>query len=384
MFTLDTTSRPRRAAFGVAAGLVVFMTFASGTAHAQGQPSRTGKAAEAAAYKTPATRERNAALEYMTLRDTFSPEFLKLVAEEYRSETGWSPSEKLSVLLEENQPLIRRLMEASKLPTSDFGIRYEDGFDALLPHLSHMRQFSRVLAADARRLAIGGRTDDAAERLITCFRMAAHLTQDKILISSLVSMAISSLALGQAEMTARDYGMNDAARREVIKAARSLLTKDSFGTRGCIQMEKQLALASIRPNYKGKGENAGRELARKLRGWQLGDEAAKDVEKLNEEQIDAQLDLLDRYYATLTNLWDAKDAEVRLKELEERLAKGEFGVLVRNIAPALSKSRTSTTKAVKEIQDVTALLEAGMSQPAAPSPAQPVPAAEPETHDDGE
>lgn len=359
MFTPSSEFVSRRLGLSLAAGIAASIMVCTCAAH--GQPV---KADEPSPYKAPATKDKNAALEYLTLRDTFDPEFLKLVGEEFNStEVGWSPSEKLSVLLEENQPLIKRLITASRMPVCDFGIRYEDGFGALLPHLGHMRQFARVLGADARRLAIAGRTDDATLRLVTCTRIAAHLTNDRVLISSLVSIAINSLALTQAEIIARDYGMSDASRKQIISAARGLLTDDPFGTRACIQMEKQLAVNSITPFYKGKGDEAGRELVKQFRLWQFDTEALKEIEPLNEQQIDEQMDLMDRYYGTLTGLWTAKDAQERLKQLEERLTNGEFGMLVRHLAPALTKCRSSTDKGIKDIKDVTALLEAGIAPP---------------------
>lgn len=359
MFTPSSEFVSRRLGLSLAAGIAASFMACTCTAHGQ-----TVKSDEPSPYKTPATKDKNAALEYLTLRDLFDPEMLRLAGEEWgNNQPGWGPSEKLTVLLEEAQPLIRRLMEASKLPTSDFGIRYEDGFGALLPHLGHMRTFARMLGCDARRLAIAGRTDDAAERLCTCLRMASHLTSDRVLISSLVSIAISSLALNQAEILARDYGLSDSARREIVRSARRLLTDDPFGTRACIQMEKQLALNSITPFYKGKGDEAGRELVKQFKLWQFDTEALKEIEPLNEQQIDEQMDLMDRYYGTLTGLWTAKDAQERLQQLEERLTKGEFGLLVRHLAPALTKCRISTDKGIKDIKDVTALLEAGITPP---------------------
>lgn len=368
MFTQNPSFISRRSglslAAGLAASLLVCVCEASAQSNPPAKPAAAEKAAEPAPYKTPAVKEGNAALEYLTLRDSFDPAFLKLVGEEFNSgEVGWAPSERLTILLEDNQPLIKRLIAASRMPFCDWGIRYEDGFGALLPHLGHMRNYARVLAADARRLALIGRTDDAALRLVTCIRMSAQLTLDRVLISSLVSMAMNALAMNQAEIIARDYGMSDAWRKQIIAAARGMLTDDPFGTRACIQMEKTLAVNSITPFYKGKGEDAGRELAKQLKLWQLGSEGLKELEVLNEQQLDEQIDLMNRYYAALTSLWTAKDAQERLAELEERLTRGDFGLLVRQFAPALTKCRASTDKAVKGIKDVTAMLEAGMTPP---------------------
>ncbi len=315
---------------------------------------------EPSAYKTPAVKDKNAALEYMTIRDLMDTKFIQFVGEQYNGgEATWVPTDELTVLLEENQPLIKRLIEASKLPNYDFGIRYEDGYAALLPHLGHIRSFARILGADARRLAVAGRTDEATERLLTCLRLSRHVMQDKVLISSLVSIAITSLAVNQAEITARDFGMSDASRREFIKLAKSLLNEDPFMTRACLQTEKQLAITSIKPVIEGKGEHAGRELVKHLKGLLLEADAIRLIEPLNEEQLNEQVDLLTRYYAALNDAWVAKDAADRLKALEQRLTDGDFGVLVRHLAPALTKAYSALQKTTKEIEAVVALLEPG-------------------------
>lgn len=369
MFTSHTPFVARRSGLCLAAGLAAALLACTGAASAQtavpGNGPGQAKAADPSPYKTPAVKEDNAALEYLTLRDSFDPELLKLASEEFNGgEVGWVPTEKLTVLLEENQPLVKRLIAASRMPFCDFGIRYEEGFGALLPHLGHMRTYARMLGCDARRLAAAGKTDEATLRLVTCVRMSAHLTLDRVLISSLVSIAINTLAIQQAELIARDYGMSDSARKQIIATARGLITDDPFGTRACIQTEKTLAVNSIKPFYQGKGEAAGRELAKQFRLWKIDVDLLKELEQLNEQQIDEQMDLMDRYYATLANLWVAPEAEARLNELEERLAKGEFGLLVRHLAPALSKCRVSTNRGVKDIKDITGLLEAGMTPPA--------------------
>ena len=113
------------------------------------------------------------------------------------------------------------------------------------------------------------------------------------LISSLVSIAITSLAVNQAEITARDYGLTDSGRKQFIKAAKALLTDDPFATRACIQMEKQLALNSLKPWIQGKGKDAGRALVKQLKDYRDGLRTndngvmAPAAKNLSDEQIEA-------------------------------------------------------------------------------------------------
>jgi len=360
MFTTFLSSPFRRWGLSLVAGMAATCMGMG----AFGQSPSSGAWPDPSVYKPSPVKDKNAALEYMTIRELFDNDFLKLVSAQFNgNEATWVPSAEFTVLLEENQPLIRRLLEASKLPNYDFGIRYEDGFGAMLPHLGHLRTFSRLLGADARRLCLVGRTDEATERMLACVRISSHIVNDKVLISSLVSIAITQFAVNQAEIIARDFGMSEPSRRAFGNVAKSMLTDDPFGLRACLQMEKHLALNSIRPWYKGKGDAAGKDLAKELRTLQVSGDSLKAIEQMNEQQVDEQVDLLERYYVAMNNTWVAADAETRLKELEERLVKGEFGELLRQITPALSKARASLKKVSTDIGNVTALLEAGMSPP---------------------
>lgn len=322
------------------------------------------------------SREKNAALEYMSAFEHLNKEMSSLAGEEYAklSDPDWAPSERLALMLEDNQRLIKRLIEASKLPTYDMQLRYEEGFSLLVSHASHLRQFTRILAVDARRLALLGRSEEAVERLLTIIRMGRHLSEDRVLICSLVAIAITNVANRQIEVLAAEGALSDASRREYIRHARQLLTDDPFGSKKCIGMERTLAVNTIRPIIEGKGEAAGKELARQLRALQVSIDNAGQIAPMNEEQIEEQIDLMDRYYAALIAAWGQKDALARLGELEKRLEQGDYGLLMKEIGPALSKAHMSVEKAVKELKDVIALLEA--------SGLPPTPEPEVEVHED--
>lgn len=348
---MDTTIRGLRVVWSAVLGAAVLSAVA---AAASAQPAGAGAAAPKAA-----PRDRNAALEYMTLHEQMDKELSALISEEWRpNDADWIPSEKLSLMLEDNQRLVRRIMEASRLPTYDMQLRYEEGFTLVVPHLGHIRQFTRVLVTDARRLALAGRGEEAAERLTAVLRMSGHVIDDRILISSLVAVAVVSAAHKQAEHLATEGLLGDRGRREYIRAAKALLTDDPFGVARCLAMERTMARQTIQPFVEGKGNLAGKELAAQLRRLQLSGEGVKAVSAMMEEEAQAQVDLMDRYYAALLAAWGKSDTPTRLADLDKRLQNGDFGVLMKEIGPALSRAHVSVEKAINETRAIIALLAA--------------------------
>jgi hypothetical protein len=78
---------------------------------------------------------------------------------------------------------------AVKVPTCHWGVRYSQGFDALMPQLAQMRFLTYVLIADARVRAADGDYKGALERCLMTGTFARHIGDDTV-ISYLVSIAV--------------------------------------------------------------------------------------------------------------------------------------------------------------------------------------------------
>ncbi len=116
-----------------------------------------------------------------------------------QTDPNWIPDAEVCKLLADNDNAIYTFIRGSKLEIADFGVEYSAGIGALLPHPGKLRAGARLLAVDARPLAHEGKPDEAAERVAAIFNMSRHTTQERLLISSLVSIAIHSLGCVQAE-----------------------------------------------------------------------------------------------------------------------------------------------------------------------------------------
>lgn len=82
---------------------------------------------------------------------------------------------------------------ASKVPTCNWGVRYSQGFSALMPQMAQMRHLTFVLIADARILAADGQYKAAFQRCLMAETFARHVGDDT-LISYLVSRSIRGVA----------------------------------------------------------------------------------------------------------------------------------------------------------------------------------------------
>jgi hypothetical protein len=82
---------------------------------------------------------------------------------------------------------------AAKVPACNWGVRYSQGFDALMPQMAQMRYLTFVLIADARILAADGKYRAALERCLMTGTFARHVGDDT-LVSYLVSRSVRGLA----------------------------------------------------------------------------------------------------------------------------------------------------------------------------------------------
>ncbi len=76
---------------------------------------------------------------------------------------------------------------AIDLPTCDWGLRFSEGYEASIIHLTSARSLIMILVADARVRASDGDHRGAFERCLMTIRFARHIGDDTV-ISFLVSL----------------------------------------------------------------------------------------------------------------------------------------------------------------------------------------------------
>ncbi len=102
-------------------------------------------------------------------------------------------------LLRKNKDSMRELREGALKTVSNFDLAYEDGPAMLLSHLMHMRTLTWHALAVALLHQYEGEAEKAIEIYGDLVKMAAHLDQDKNLISGLLGCAIVAMTTQEIE-----------------------------------------------------------------------------------------------------------------------------------------------------------------------------------------
>jgi len=106
---------------------------------------------------------------------------------------GADPNDQIREYLKLCQPAIRLAVAASEVPACDWGLRYSQGYQMSLTHLSQMRALARLMKGEVAVLVADGQYRQALERCLTLRQMGQHIS-DQNIISFLVGVAINALA----------------------------------------------------------------------------------------------------------------------------------------------------------------------------------------------
>ncbi|MEQ8316219.1 MAG: hypothetical protein RIE77_10120 [Phycisphaerales bacterium] len=312
------------------------------------------------------TADRNAALDYWRLVNTTSyaddlparaGEAFKLLHPDPEGEdqaieapATLLPGGELAAELAEIADFMDDLERASRETHCDFQVRYEDGYAALLPHLGHMRNFARLLVTDARRLALAGDTTGAADRLATSLRMARHITGDRILISSLVSAAITDMTIKEAYWLFQRTQDAPEIRQILGKAADRFPADDPHKVELALRTERDL-VASLARQF--RGPTAGREFA-SLFLPMTGDSEEQSVEselqRLDGGQFKSEVEKAVDAFDLVFEAWNAADPPAELRMLGEHFASGDFGPVAVVVVPAFGRAYKSDARARETLE----------------------------------
>jgi hypothetical protein len=301
--------------------------------------------------------KENAALLYYRAWDMVTREDNTTVSGTFDNDAAYHLTPEQIKVLEDNQDYVKLVMRAAATPDCDWGIQYDQGWEALLPHLSKMRATTRFLGADARRLLDAGKPSDAADRIAAIVRMSDQTRHDAILISALVGAAISTYAATTTDVAFELRALTPDSARTILNAFREVHMDDPFGGRGAIYFE---AWGTIEwPRIRFTGDNAGRELHALVADTasERHEQSKSPLIGMNAAQLAAELDKARPFYDEALRVWDEPDAPTKLDALSQRVAAGEFGETAKVLAPAFSKARSGLLKAVDRVNATIKSLE---------------------------
>ncbi len=226
-------------------------------------------------------------------------------------------NEVIEQYIEKNHKVIDLIVKAANIQNCNWGYDYSQGFELAMPNLAQMRQASYLIQAETKLLAGKGDYQTAIERCLSMHRMSLHAA-DKILVSYLLSLAISS----RANTTIQDILKDTTEDSQTLNRLKEQLTniENKFPMlRNYIGYEAEVSVATMQ-----------KDKAKVIVGSVFDEEyfdpnMAKRILEADEEFFKKNRDCYARHIAGIQAVLDSPmsypQAYEKLQELEENLIK---------------------------------------------------------------
>jgi hypothetical protein len=189
----------------------------------------------------------NAAVRYWTafalLQDSPASEsataLLVRVAE---GSAPWDEAQ-LGPVLDANAQAIEIMERASTLRSCDWGVEYELGANAPIPHLARARVLGRLSVVSGIRLAAQGHTPEAVDRWLAAIRFSQHLAQGGTLISL---ASAQSILVPTLRALANESSRLSADSRARVAAVVRMLPDTAFDWPDAMRREESALAINVR------------------------------------------------------------------------------------------------------------------------------------------
>jgi len=201
------------------------------------------------AQQQPQPQAVNAALRYWmafaVLQDpSASAATADLLARVAEGSAPWDEG-RLGPILDANAQSLDIMERASALRSCDWGVEYDLGPHAPIPHLARARVLGRLAVLSGMRLAARGQTSEAVDRWLAAIRFSQHVAQGGTLISLL--SANSALLPGLRALAGEVSRLTPESRGRVAAGLRAL-PETGFDWADAMRREGSALEAGVRMN----------------------------------------------------------------------------------------------------------------------------------------
>lgn len=156
----------------------------------------------------------------------------------------------LSAMIAENQDALADVREALEAPVLFFDLDYRQGLNLLLPHLARLKGISQWLAAATILDLHDGRTTNAWENLAALTALVARYNREPVIISELVRVAMSQIALNTTWETLQSTAGPEEQLQQVQAAWESMdLLAQAEGALAMARAVDRMEFAQWRQSY---------------------------------------------------------------------------------------------------------------------------------------
>lgn len=260
--------------------------------------------------------------------------------------------------LGQSEYAIQMLQRASALPSCDWHLPYDLGYDMLVLHVSKMRNLTKAAIAHAKHIA---RSDNkrAHAELQAVFRAACHLGTDHTLVTQLTRVSIEMTALEVLESELPNT--TEKIRKSWITVLDSLPKRPMLTQ--IIETERQAALFTFKkPMTEESKIILGKEIQRVMGATNSKPDEVSDVgaEPLSNAQLQALIDQVDMDYKELMGIAEgpvekiAESSDAFIKKMEKDKARHALSLVmvpsVTNSAEKLQRSEAKLAEIRKKLE----------------------------------
>lgn len=260
--------------------------------------------------------------------------------------------------LTQSEYAIKMLQKASALPSCDWQLPYDLGYDMQAPHVSKMLNLSKAAVAHARQISQSDNKRAHAE-LQAVIRAACHLGTDHTLVTQLtrVSIEMNALKVLESELP----NTTEEIRKSWITVLDSLPKRPMLTQ--IIETERQAALFTFKkPMTEENIIILGKEIQRLMGATNSKPGEASDVgaEPLSIAQLQALIDQVDLDYKELMGIAEgpvekiAESSDAFIKKMEKDKARHALSLVmvpsVTNSAEKLQRSEAKLSEIRKQLE----------------------------------
>ena len=150
---------------------------------------------------------------------------------------------RLGAILDANSDALDIMGRASSLHVCDWGVEYELGPNAPIPHLAKARVLGRLNVLSGHRLAARGQASDAVNRWLAGVRFSRHLAQGGTLISL---FSAQSILLPTLHALASEISRLNAESRATVDAVVRMLPETAFDWPDAMRREESVLATGVR------------------------------------------------------------------------------------------------------------------------------------------
>lgn len=226
----------------------------------------------------------------------------------------------------------------SRQAFSDFELDYAQGLELTMPQLMPLRQLEQVMRADAMVRLADGDGDGAVDVLASSYRMAGHLSDDRVLISSLVGSAIFRHADGGTRYALDQAALSPEQSATLLEAVGGLDAGDPFGIVDSVAMEQEVMIDWLGRRFEEDG--GGAQIADELLSLRVDEELADEFAAMDGESFSAAMHQYDQVMDDVIGAFSVEDpdaAQAMLERIDAELQSGAHGLVAQMIGAEYTK-----------------------------------------------